>query len=116
MCTARMDRELAHRMLTVVHDIPPGTVATYGDVAARAGSTSPRFAGWVLAHLSDESTPWHRVVRADGRLVAPLADEQSARLRAEGVSVTAARVDLIRHRYRDENSQVEQTVPSSRSH
>lgn len=88
-------------MLDVVRDIPPGTVATYGDVAARAGSASPRFAGWVLAHLSDEDTPWHRVVRADGRLVATLLDEQTRRLRTEGVGVDDGRVDLRKHRLRE---------------
>ncbi len=88
-------------MLEVVQDIPPGRVATYGDVAARAGSASPRFAGWVLANLSDETTPWHRVVRADGRLVAALREEQSQRLRTEGVPVDDGRVDLARYRLRE---------------
>lgn len=96
-----MDRDLAERMLDVVRGIPPGAVATYGDVASRAGSTSPRFAGWVLAHLSDEDTPWHRVVRADGRLVAGLRVEQQTRLRAEGVPVTDGRIDLARFRWHD---------------
>lgn len=88
-------------MLAVVRDIPAGTVATYGDVAARAGSTSPRFAGWVLAHLSDEDTPWHRVVRADGRLIAGLLTEQQARLRAEGIPVVDGRINLARYRLHD---------------
>lgn len=96
-----MDHALAARMLDVVQDIPPGHVATYGDVAARAGSTSPRFAGWVLAHLSDETTPWHRVIRADGRLVAALREEQARRLRAEGVTVDDGRVDVTRYRLSD---------------
>ena len=96
-----MDQDLADRMLEVVRGIPPGQVATYGDVAARAGSVSPRFAGWVLAHLSDGVTPWHRVVRADGRLVAGLREEQQSRLRAEGVVVDDGRIDLARYRRHD---------------
>lgn len=91
--------DLASRMLEEVAKVPPGFVATYGDIAARAGSRSPRLAGWVLSQLSDESTPWHRVVRADGRPADHLVAEQSARLRAEGVTVSAGRVDLRRHRW-----------------
>lgn len=96
-----MDEDLAERMLDVVRGIPAGQVATYGDIAARAGSASPRFAGWVLAHLSDEDTPWHRVIRADGRLVAGLRGEQQSRLRAEGVVVDGGRIDLARYRLHD---------------
>jgi len=96
-----MDLELAHRMLDVVARIPVGSVSTYGDVAARAGSRSPRFAGYVLAHLSDDDTPWHRVLRADGTPAPHLAGEQLNRLRAEGVEVADGRVDLRSYRWRD---------------
>jgi alkylated DNA nucleotide flippase Atl1 len=95
-----MDMQLAQRMLDVVAQIPPGMVATYGDVAARAGSRSPRLAGFVLAQLSDADTPWHRVLRADGTAAPHLADEQVRRLRAEQVEVVDGRVDLRRFRWR----------------
>jgi methylated-DNA-protein-cysteine methyltransferase related protein len=94
-----VDTELAERMLDAVEQIPAGRVATYGDVAARAGSRSPRLAGFVLSHLSDEQTPWHRVVRADGTPAPHLAQEQLARLRAEGVIATDGRVSLRRYRF-----------------
>ena len=90
--------ELAQRILDEVGLIPPGRVATYGDVAARAGSPSPRLAGWVLSNLADETTPWHRVLRADGTPAPHLAAEQLARLRAEGVLAESGRVDLRRYR------------------
>lgn len=93
--------DLAQRMLDVVAQIPPGKVATYGDVAARAGSRSPRLAGFVLAQLSDEDTPWHRVLRASGVPVPHLAAEQLGRLRAEGVTSHDGRVDLRKFRWRD---------------
>lgn len=93
--------ELANRMLELVAAIPPGRVATYGDIAARAGSRSPRLAGRVLSELSDESTPWHRVLRADGTPAPQLAREQFQRLRAEGVFAEDGRVDLGRYRSRD---------------
>ena len=95
-----MDEDLAARMLEVVRATPPGSVVTYGDVAARAGSLSPRLAGWVLSQLSDDTVPWHRVVRADGTPAPHLVDEQSARLAAEGVPVREGRVDLRRYRDR----------------
>jgi alkylated DNA nucleotide flippase Atl1 len=93
-----MDMELAQRMLDVVASIPAGKVATYGDIAARAGSRSPRLAGFVLAQLADEGTPWHRVLRADGTPAPHLADEQLQRLRAENVRVLDGKVDLKRFR------------------
>src|SRR5437764_862597 len=94
--------ELAGRMLDEVAAVPRGRVATYGDIAARAGSRSPRLAGRVLAELSDESTPWHRIVRADGTPAAHLRAEQLALLRAEGVPTTGGRVNLSTYRYRPE--------------
>lgn len=81
-------------MLDAVRDIPPGHVLTYADVAASAGSASPRLAGWVLSNFADESVPWHRVVRADGTCAAHLADEQLSRLRDEGVEIRDGRVDM----------------------
>ncbi len=96
-----MDMELAQRMLDVVSSIPAGKVATYGDIAARAGSRSPRLAGFVLAQLADENTPWHRVLRADGTPAPHLAEEQLQRLRAEDVQVQDGKVDLQRFRISD---------------
>ena len=63
-------------MLAVVDDIPPGHVATYGDVAALLGSRGARAVGQVMArHGSD--VPWWRVVRSDGSL--PPSHEDEAR-------------------------------------
>ncbi len=94
-----MDMELAQRMLDVVAQIPTGRVATYGDIAARAGSRSPRLAGYVLAQLSDDDTPWHRVLRADGTPAPHLAAEQLRRLRLEQVESVDGRVSLARYRW-----------------
>lgn len=91
---------LAQRMLEVVASIPAGHVATYGDVAAAAGSASPRLAGWVLAQLSEDDLPWHRVLKADGRLAPAVAARQEQRLRAEGVAVLDGRVRLREYRHR----------------
>lgn len=93
-----MDMELAQRILAAVTAIPPGRVATYGDVAAEAGGNSPRFAGWVLANLADDRVPWHRVLPVSGRPVPHLADSQLARLADEGVSAVDGRVAMRRYR------------------
>ena len=97
-----MDSALVARMLDQVASVPAGFVATYGDIAARAGSRSPRLAGRVLAECSDQHIPWHRIVRADGRPVPHLFDRQVELLAAEGVVVTDGRVDLRRRRWRPE--------------
>jgi alkylated DNA nucleotide flippase Atl1 len=96
-----VDLELANRMLEIVAAVPAGRVTTYGDVAARAGSPSPRLAGRVLSQLSDDDTPWHRVVRADGSPAPALLDRQSKLLAAEGVPVVNGRVNLRRYRWTD---------------
>lgn len=95
-----MNMELAERILDIVAAVPAGHVTTYGDVAARAGSRAPRFVGRVLADLSDDETPWHRVLRSDGTPAAHLRDEQCARLRMEGVVIRGGKVDLHRYRWR----------------
>lgn len=78
--------------------IPPGRVATYGDIAAAAGLSSPRIVAWIM-RTDSADLPWHRVIRACGRPAPHLAAEQLARLRAEGVSSTDGRVRLpaVRH-------------------
>ncbi len=83
----------------VVCAIPRGQVATYGAVARAAGLPGrARQAGFALRVApQDLNVPWHRVVGAGGRIVFPQASksgsEQARRLRAEGVSVRAGRVE-----------------------
>jgi alkylated DNA nucleotide flippase Atl1 len=60
--------DYAARVLDVVDSIEPGTVMSYGDVAAALGSGGPRQVGRVLA-LWGGGVPWWRVVRADGVLL-----------------------------------------------
>lgn len=95
-----VDMRLADRILDMVAAVPRGRVATYGDIAALAGTPSPRLVGRVLAELSDDATPWHRIIRANGMPAAHLIDEQCARLRSEGIQVTRGRIDLAQYRWR----------------
>jgi methylated-DNA-protein-cysteine methyltransferase-like protein len=86
-----MDDETVERVRAVVAAIPPGRTCSYGEVAARAGLRSARLVGRVLAE-DGADLPWHRVLRADGTCASHLAAEQSARLRAEGVSMVDGRL------------------------
>ncbi|WP_051412380.1 MGMT family protein [Pseudoxanthomonas sp. J35] len=85
------------RILAAVRAIPPGQVAGYGEVARRAGLPGrARLAARVLSGNTDPQLPWHRVLRADGRIAFPEGSsgwrEQCQRLRAEGVRVEGGRV------------------------
>ena len=97
-----MDEENADVIKWIIEAIPCGSVATYGQIAELAGL--PRRARLVARILSnaDESDqlPWHRVIRADGRIAPrPSADEQAKRLRDEGVKVVGGRIDLTEYRW-----------------
>lgn len=89
--------DFAEAVLDVVAAIPPGTVMTYGDVAAVLGSSAARAVGRVMA-LYGSDVPWWRVIRASG--LPPIAHETRAltHYRAENTPlVTTAdgyRVDL----------------------
>ncbi len=83
--------------------IPPGRVASYGEIALRSGLAGrARLVGRVLRDAPDgQALPWFRVLRADGRIAFPPGSkgfrEQVRRLAAEGVLVRNGRVDLARH-------------------
>lgn len=79
---------LAQAVLSRIRSIPPGFVATYGDVCPQA----PRFTGAVLATCDDPTVPWQRVVRAGGALAK--GPRQRRLLEAEGVPFRGARVDM----------------------
>ena len=83
-------------VLEVLRAIPCGVAVSYGWVAEEAGRPrAARAVGGILA-LTGEPVPWWRVVRADGRLVAPWAEEQATKLVAEGVDVRDGRVHGMR--------------------
>jgi alkylated DNA nucleotide flippase Atl1 len=84
------DSARAAEAIRRVKSIPPGFVATYGDVCPGA----PRFAGAVLADSDDPAVPWQRVVRADGSLAK--GARQRALLEAEGTPMAGTRVDMRR--------------------
>jgi methylated-DNA-protein-cysteine methyltransferase related protein len=95
----------AERVLRYVARIPPGRVATYGDVARACGAPAgARAVGTLVARHSLE-VPSHRLVDATGRPSAAYpggAERQLERLASEGVVLTNGRVDLPGHRWRDQ--------------
>jgi methylated-DNA-protein-cysteine methyltransferase-like protein len=92
---------MRHRTVyEIVRRIPYGRVASYGQVAAIAGSPgSARQVGYALAALPASSiAPWHRVLNAQGA-ISPrpggAAITQRLRLEREGVAFGQdGRVDL----------------------
>lgn len=89
--------DAAARILAAVRAVPPGQVASYGAIACRAGlPRRARLVARVLAGNDDANVPWHRVVRADGRIAFAAGthafDAQVGRLQAEGVPVREGRV------------------------
>lgn len=97
------------RIYAVIARIPPGRVATYGQVAAVAGlGGHARQVGYALHALPDDSDlPWQRVINAKGEV--SLRSEatgggregyQRHLLEEEGVAFDLrGRVDLERHRW-----------------
>lgn len=95
---ATSDAEI-ERVRELVAAIPPGRVATYGDIAAAAGLSTPRTVGWIM-RTDAADLPWHRVLRADGTPAAHLRHQQVRRLVEEGCPLRGDRVDLATARFR----------------
>jgi O-6-methylguanine DNA methyltransferase len=89
------DSTFTRRVLSVVRRIPPGRVATYGDVAALAGRPrAARAVGNIMRDCGRPDVPCHRVIAAGGRLGGYGGSEALKRslLVAEGVPVSGTRV------------------------
>lgn len=88
-----------------VREVPPGAVASYGDIASSLGNKNvARHVGWALAALPPGSdVPWWRIVDSTGRLARPgtaAARRQAKLLAAEGVNVRKDRiVGFAKRRY-----------------
>mgnify|MGYP006106897915 FL=1 len=86
----------------IVHQIPKGKVASYGQVAKLAGLPGyARYVGTTMKKLpKDSKLPWHRVANAAGKLSFPLNSTeyqlQKSRLEAEGVIFTNGRFSLAK--------------------
>lgn len=96
-----MERELtfSEKVKDTIKKIPPGKVATYGQIAAYAGNPhAARQVVWILHSSSQkDDLPWHRVVNKEGRIsLKPHADYemQKALLEKEGVTFDDDTIDF----------------------
>lgn len=81
-----LTEDLIYEILSVVEEIPSGTVATYGQIAKLIGrDKNSRLVGKVLSMSQFYGNyPYHRVVNHSGR-IAPCFFEQKDLLISEGV-------------------------------
>jgi len=98
-----MASEAYRRIYAVVHRVPRGRVATYGQVASLAGLPGcARQVGYALHAIGeDDPLPWQRVVNAQGRIsrrAEPVMEQvQRQLLEAEGILFDQRdRIDLAR--------------------
>ena len=93
------------RIWATIRDIPPGSVASYGQIAEIAGiPRGARQVGYALRHLPDgHDVPWHRVITASGRIAfgrdTRAFREQARRLQSEDVPLAEGRVDMRKYRW-----------------
>ena len=89
----KQQEALRQRILSVVRQVPAGSVATYGQIALVAGASNARMIGRVLKYLPDGSdVPWHRILNSAGQIASRgeggPSVEQSRRLKDEDVFIT----------------------------
>ncbi len=101
-----MEKTTFELIYDVVKQIPKGSVATYGQVAALAGNNRwARVVGYALhANPDPEHIPCHRVVNREGVVSEAFAfgggNRQVELLREEGVEVTDKKVDLAKYQWK----------------
>jgi len=83
--------QLTQNIVQEIAKIPPGQVATYGQIARLAGNPrGARQVSWTLRTQTKKfALPWHRVISSSGRISikGEGAYIQGDMLRAEGVEV-----------------------------
>ena len=101
--TDHHDMSFTERVRKLIATIPPGQVATYGQIATHAGN--PRAARQVVRVLHSSTDkyhlPWHRVINSKGQIGLKPGqgyELQRAMLIDEGVAFDeAGRIDLKRY-------------------
>ncbi|OGC94743.1 MAG: DNA methyltransferase [candidate division Zixibacteria bacterium RBG_16_53_22] len=89
----------------LIKRVPKGKVATYGQIAALAGSPLGARQVVRILHSSSrkENLPWHRIINSSGRISLPPGggyEEQKALLLGEGVLFDKADcIDLARFQW-----------------
>jgi methylated-DNA-protein-cysteine methyltransferase-like protein len=101
-------QEYNERVWILTRQIPPGMVATYGQLALMLQPPSgieaqtyrafgPRWVGGAMAACPDD-VPWQRVINSQGKISQrPGSERQRELLEGEGVVFQGGRVDLKRY-------------------
>ncbi len=107
----------------LVRQIPPGKVASYGQIALLipppAGvefdsykAFGPRWVGGAMAACPDD-VPWQRVINSQGKISArPGAERQRELLEEEGVEFAKDKVDLKKYGWKGPNEADEPQQPT----
>ncbi len=112
--------EFHQRVVITLALIPPGKVASYGQIARIAGY--PGYARQVVWTLHSSSKryglPWHRILNSQGKI--GLQDPQSRLkqknlLAREGIEVDFGKVDLKRHAWAPKAQDLKKQWRKSRS-
>jgi len=85
-----MDKSFSDKVQALVAGIPEGRVATYGQLAALAGSPQAARIVGGIAHFGDPQLPWQRVVNKQGGLASGYPGGRRSHkqhLEAEGIKV-----------------------------
>lgn len=99
------------RIYATVKQIPPGKVATYGQIADLIGLYGKaRLVGYALFRVNvNDDIPWHRVINAKGEISYSLQRHggdylQKALLEKEGIEFKSnGKIDLTRYRWQPKN-------------
>ena len=101
-----MDRETRMRRIwETIQDIPPGCVASYGQIAEIAGFLHlPTQKEKHLPHTPEEvKLPWHRVIQSSGKSAfdpnSRAFTTQRGRLADEGVAMLNGKVNMSKYRW-----------------
>jgi len=93
----------ARRVLSALRRIPPGRVATYGDLARAAGRPgAARAVGTIMRTAGVPGLPYHRIIAAGGKLggYGSAPGMKASLLAAEGLVVRRGRiVQFAKHRW-----------------
>ncbi|WP_110708035.1 MGMT family protein [Salinicola sp. CR57] len=84
--------QILEQIYTIVAQIPPGRVTTYGRIAGMTEGATARMVGTAMRQLpTGHDLPWYRVIGASRRIADHGgAQRQHEKLRAEGVVFDAS--------------------------
>lgn len=105
-----MESNAKERIWQIVHQIPKGNVASYGQIANLAGLPGyARYVGHVLKNLpAGSKLPWHRVVNSKGAISFAVGTSeylrQKARLEQEGIVFIDGRFSMARYRWNQDEA------------